>query len=98
MLEANAFFSKNLLRPNLLRSCILTEAEKWVAISEDEVGVANHPHFMNSRLSASQTRLIIPDDIRIACELKESESSEKKAKRKAPKKRKVDMEREKRKR
>ena len=97
-MEANAFFSKNLLRPNLLRACILVEAEKWAAITEDEIGIANHPHFMNPRLTIGQTGLIIPDAIRIARELKERETNEKKAKKKAEKKRKADMEREDRKR
>jgi hypothetical protein len=50
----------------------LAEAEKWVAINEDEVGVANHPHFMNPRLTTSQTGMIIPDAIRITRKLKEA--------------------------
>ena len=93
-MEANAFFSKNLLRPNLLRACILVEAEKWAAITEDEIGIANHPHFMNPRLTKGQTGLIIPDAIRIARELKECKSKEIQARKKAEKKRKADKAKE----
>ena len=63
------------------------------SIREDEIGIANHPHFMNPRLTIDQTGLIIPDAIQIARELKERETNEKKAKKKAEKKRKADMER-----
>ena len=82
MLEANAFFMKTLLRPTLLRACILAEAEKWSFINEDEIGVANHPHLMNPRLTTCQTWLIIPDAILIARKLKEREANEKKFKKK----------------
>jgi hypothetical protein len=96
LLQAHAFFLRSLLRPNLLRACILAEAEKWAAINEDDIGVADHPHFMNPRLTKGQTWLIIPDAIQIARELKEREANEKKTKNKADKKRKAAMEREER--
>jgi len=39
--------------------------KKWVAITEHDIEVARHPHFMNPRISPSQTGLIIPDAVRI---------------------------------
>jgi hypothetical protein len=82
LLEAQEFFTKNLLRPNLLRVCILEEAKQWAGIREDEIGVASHPHFMNPRLTSGQTCLIVQDAIRIARELKGREIKEIQAKKK----------------
>jgi hypothetical protein len=94
LLEAQEFFTKTLLRPNLLRVCILEEAKKWAGIGEAEIGVASHPHFMNPRLTSGQTGLIVPDAIRIARELKECKSKEMQARKKAEKKRKADKAKE----
>jgi len=59
-----------------------------------EIGVANHPHFMNPRLTKGQTGTIVPDAIRIARELKHNSIKIMKAKTKTKKKRKADMARE----
>jgi hypothetical protein len=63
--EAWKFYDKQLRRSDMFRVFIMDEAKKWVAITEHDIEVARHPHFMNPRISPSQTGLIIPDAVRI---------------------------------
>ena len=55
ILEARAFYDSTFNRSDMFRGCIMDQADKWAAITEEEIGVARHLHFMNPRMSRSQT-------------------------------------------
>jgi len=88
LLEACAFYEAQLKRSDMFRETAMEQAKKWAAISDEEIGVASHPHFMNPRVIAAQTGLVIPDAIRLKREAKEEEKKASRERREAAKKRK----------
>jgi hypothetical protein len=53
--EAFDFFEHQDHSSDMFRYCIMEQANKWASITNEDIGVANHPHFMNPRVTASQT-------------------------------------------
>ena len=83
------FFENQVHRSDMFRDCVMEQAKKWAAITDGEIGVANHPHFMNPRVTVSQTGAIVPDAIRLMRETRAKEKKELRERREAAKKRKA---------
>ncbi len=90
-MEAFDFFEHQVHRSDMFRDCIMEQASKWAAITHEEIGVASHPHFMNPRVTTSQTGMVVPDAIRIMRETKVKEKKNLRERREAAKKRKADV-------
>jgi hypothetical protein len=54
-LEACEYCERTLKRSDMFRGSVMEQAKKWATITDEEIGVASHPHFMNHRVTASQT-------------------------------------------
>ena len=76
ILKARDAYERDVRHSNKFRACILDQATKWAAISEEEIGVARHAHGMNPRATPNQTGNIIPDAIWIARKAKAKEKVE----------------------
>ncbi len=89
LLEACEYCERTLKRSDMFRGSVMEQAKKWASITDEEIGVASHPHFMNPRVTASQTGMIVPDAIRLKRAAKDKQMKEQRERNEATKKRKA---------